>query len=222
MAKKARLKKDHTAARVLSGQGPWTSWESIYRGVRPEELPWNAGAPDSHLVRLVKSKIMKPGRALDIGTGPGHDAIYLAQRGFRVLAVDIAPAAVKLARANAKKAELAAAIKFRAGDILKLRLPPASFGFVNDRGCFHVLDSDGRKTYLRRVAGALAPRGLLLLKTFSDQEPPGPGPRRFSKQELRDFFLPLFELLQLKSGIFAGPRKPKAYVCLLRKREHNV
>jgi len=218
MAKKVRPKKDHTATRVLSGQGPWTSWEAIYRGVKPEELPWNAGEPDSELVRLVKYGILKPGRAADIGTGPGHDAIYLAQRGFRVLAVDIAPAAVTLARANAKKAEVESAIEFLAEDILKLFLQPASIDFVNDRGCFHVLDSYGRKAYLRRVAGALAPGGLLLLRTFSDQEPPGPGPRRFTKRELKDFFRPKFEFLELRPGVFAGPRKPKAYICLLRKR----
>ncbi len=202
----------------MSGKGPWTSWESIYREVKPEELPWNAGEPDLELVRLVESGKITPSRTLDLGAGPGHDAIYLAKRGFRVLALDISPAALKLARANARKAGADERIRFRVEDVTKLDVPESSVSFANDRGCFHVLDAAGRKAYLRQVSRALAVGGLLLLRVFSDKEPPGPGPRRFSKRELAEFFGSRFELLKIKSGVFAGPRRPKAYVCLLRRR----
>src|SRR5262249_6620438 len=148
----------------------------------PEELPWNAGGPDSELVKLVESGKIQKGPALDIGTGPGHDAIYLAQNGFQVLALDIAPKAIELAQANAKKAGVEKAIDFQAGDILKIPLPKTVF--INDRGCFHVLTPKDQKTYIARVYRSLAPDGLLLLRTFSDKEPPGPGPYRFTRREL--------------------------------------
>ena len=42
------------------------------------------------------------GRALDLGTGSGYVAIYLARHGWDVDAVDISPRALELARRNAE------------------------------------------------------------------------------------------------------------------------
>jgi release factor glutamine methyltransferase len=44
----------------------------------------------------------RPGRGLDLGTGSGYVAIYLAQRGWDVDAVDVSPRALALARRNAE------------------------------------------------------------------------------------------------------------------------
>ena len=90
-------------------------WEDVYLKTKPEELRWNAGGPDPDLVRLVKSGRIPVGHALDIGSGPGHDAVFLIQEGFIVLAIDISPSAVKLARENASAAGLFAF--FSQGDI---------------------------------------------------------------------------------------------------------
>ncbi len=45
-------------------------------------------------------------RALDMGTGTGYVAIYLAQRGWAVDAVDVSPRALEAARANAEAARV--------------------------------------------------------------------------------------------------------------------
>lgn len=193
-------------------------WDAVYRDLPPEELPWNAGGPDSELVRLVDSGKIPVGRAIDLGTGPGHDAIFLAQRGFRVLALDIAPRAIELAKRNAERANILKKIDFRVEDALRLSSPGSSATFVNDRGCFHVLSPDERETYIGAVCKVLIPGGLLFLRTFSDEEPPGPGPCRFTQKELEGLFSSRFDFLEFKAGIFEGPRKPKAYLCLLGKK----
>ena len=54
-----------------------------------ESLPWNAGGPDADLVRLVDQGRIPVGHALDLGTGPGHDAVFLIERAFQVIAIDI-------------------------------------------------------------------------------------------------------------------------------------
>jgi SAM-dependent methyltransferase len=195
------------------------SWDAVYRETKPGELPWNAGGPDSDLVRLIESGKVPVGRAIDLGTGPGHDAVYLAQRKFRVLAVDIAPAAIELAKTNAKLAGVDVAVDFRVEDVLRLSSPVGSANFVNDRGCFHVLEARDRQTYVDRVHGVLIPGGLLFLRTFSDQEPPGPGPHRFTRKELEDLFSAKFEFLEFGEGVFRGLRTPKAVFCLLQKKE---
>lgn len=194
------------------------SWDAVYRDMAPEELPWNAGGPDSELVRLVEAGTIPPGRALDLGAGPGHDAAFLAKKGFKVLALDISPKAIALARKTAKAAGVEKAVDFRVEDVLKLSSPEGSAAFVNDRGCFHVLAPADRARYLELIHRVLVPGGLLFLRTFSDQEPPGPGPHRFSRKELEELFAERFDMLELKDGIFEGPRKPKAYLCLLRKK----
>ena len=192
-------------------------WNEVYQKLPPEQLPWNAGGPDPDLVRLVESKRIAVGRAVDIGTGPGHDAIYLAKKGFRVLAIDIAPAALDLARANAEKAGVEKAIGFRIADILDLSSPSSSASFMHDRGCFHFLAPGDWKKYIDRIHDVLAPEGYLLLRTFSDKEPDGPGPYRFSQKELESLFSPSFSFLEIKESVFEGLSRPKAYLCLLQK-----
>ncbi len=198
------------------------SWDAVYRETKPEDLPWNAGGPSSELVRLVESDAVPVGRAIDLGTGPGHDAVFLAKSGFRVLAVDIAAAAVELARANAKKAGTGAAIDFRVEDVLKLSSPAGSATFVNDRGCFHTLPPEAWAAYAKKIADVLIPGGHLFLRTFSDKEPAGPGPHRFSREELERVFKPRFSFLSVDEGVFEGPRKPKNYICLLQKRADSL
>src|SRR5438046_7438559 len=93
-------------------------WEERYRTTKAEDLPWNAGKPDPDLVRLVKSGKILVGHALDIGTGPGHDAVFLIQQGFDVIAIDISPSAIRLAREYASSAGLFGF--FQQGDIRRI------------------------------------------------------------------------------------------------------
>lgn len=195
------------------------SWDAVYRDLKPEDLPWNAGGPDADLVRFVEAEKIPVGRAIDLGTGPGHDAIFLAKKQFQVLAIDISPAAIELAKANAKRAGIGVAVDYRVEDVLKLSSPPESATFVNDRGCFHVLAPADRQAYIERVYRVLAPGGQLFLRTFSDKEPPGPGPHRFTRKELEELFSSRFHFLDIREGEFTGLKKPRAYVCLLRRRD---
>src|ERR1044072_7821564 len=91
------------------------AWEEHYR---TNNLPWHAGGPDVDLVRFVRAGTIPVGHALDIGTGPGHDAVFLIQEGFQVVAMDISPSAVKMARENASAHGLFGF--FQQGDIRKI------------------------------------------------------------------------------------------------------
>src|SRR5713101_2861752 len=112
-------------------------WEQRYLTTKLEDLPWNAGGPDPDLVRLFRAGRIPVGQALDVGTGPGHDAVFLIQEGFNVIAIDISPSAVKLARENASAFGLFGF--FQPGDIRRIPVEDVFVDFVNDRGCFHVL-----------------------------------------------------------------------------------
>ncbi|HLX10658.1 MAG TPA: methyltransferase [Thermoanaerobaculia bacterium] len=56
-------------------------------------------------------------RVLDLGTGSGVGAVFAARRGFRVMAVDINPQAVRCARMNALLHRLEGTIEVRQGDL---------------------------------------------------------------------------------------------------------
>ncbi|MBI5209741.1 MAG: methyltransferase domain-containing protein [Elusimicrobia bacterium] len=197
---------------------PISSWERLYRFLEAGQIPWNAGKPDRDLVRLVESGAIAPGKTLDVGTGLGHDAVFLARKGFPVVTVDISPTAVKLAKAAAAEAQVEEAIEFRTEDALRMSLPAGGLSFVNDRGFFHYLKPDERSPYVALVHQALAPAGLLLLRTFCDAEPPGFGPARYKKAELEELFTKSFEPLEFKESVFEGATKAKSFLCLLRKR----
>ena len=182
------------------------------------DLPWNAGEPDPYLVQLVNSEKILPGRAIDVGTGPGYDAIFLAKKRFKVLAIDISSSAIELARENAKQAGVGVAIDYRVENVLNLSSPPGTATFINDRVCFEVLGVHDRSDYAAKIGEVLIPGGHLFIRTFSEKEPPGPGPHRFTRQELEEVFSPQFNFLSFHEGILAGPRKAKIYVCLLQKK----
>ncbi len=62
---------------------------------------------DSKLLLSVVRKVVKPGmRVLDMDTGMGIVAILVAEAGAEVVACDINPEAIEVAKTNAKKAEV--------------------------------------------------------------------------------------------------------------------
>jgi SAM-dependent methyltransferase len=85
---------------------------NVYRrgSVERERTYWNAafklGAGPSSPLRLLQEAIrnVKPGRALDIATGRGRNAIYLAANGWDTTAYDMAADALAIAQAAAKEA----------------------------------------------------------------------------------------------------------------------
>ena|SRR5258708_7356698 len=193
-----------------------SSWEDVYMKTKPEALPWNAGGPDPDLVRLVRSGQIPAGQALDIGTGPGHDAVFLMQQGFNVIAIDISPTAIRLARENASNAGLFGF--FQQGDIRRIPIEDGFVDFANDRGCFHVLSPEDRPQAVAEIHRVLRRGGRFLLRVFSDRQPPGEGPHRFTRQELEDLFNARFRLLEFWEGVFEGPMKPKSYSMLMEKK----
>jgi len=191
-------------------------WEDMYTQTQPEALPWNAGGPDLDLVRLVNDGTIPVGQVLDIGTGPGHDAVFLIQYGFNVIGIDISPTAVILARENASKAGLFG--YFQQGDIRQIPVEDHFIDFVYDRGCFHVLSLEDRPKAVREIHRVLRSKGLFLLRVFSDKEPGNDGPHRFTRKELEDLFGATFKILNFWEGVFEGPRKPKSYSMLMEKK----
>src|ERR1700756_4929123 len=191
---------------------PQPSWNEHYA---LGELPWDTGRPEPLLVRFVTSGGVALGRTLEIGAGTGTNAIWLAERGFDVLGVDISPLAVE--RARAKMEERALRCRFAALDFLASTPQFGPFQFVFDRGCFHVFDEpDERQRFTAQVAAALAPGGLWLSLIGSTEGSPHDfGPPRRSAREVALAIEPALEIVELRSAEFRD-HDAKAWFCLSR------
>lgn len=193
-------------------------WDQHYAS---GELPWDSATPDAHLVELVELGVIVPGRALDIGCGTGTNAIWLASRGFKVHALDIAPRAIE--RAQAKQRAAGVEVQFAVLDFLSAAPPGAPFDFVFDRGVFHVFDApEERARFAERVASLLAPGGHWLCLAGSTEGPAREyGPPRRSARDLLQAVEPVLELALLRSISFDldTPSAAKAWSMLARKRE---
>jgi SAM-dependent methyltransferase len=182
--------------------------------------PWDIGRPDPNLIQAISSVPIKPCKALDIGCGTGDNAIWLSQRGFQVVAVDASEIAI--AKAKEKASPLNTPCAFSVGDILKGDVEGAPFGFVFDRGYFHILDTEKeRESFAEKVNRQLQKEGLWLsLLGNADEQRNGPGPPQRTARDIVIAVEPRFEILSLVSGFFGSNRTnpPRAWVCLMRKR----
>ena len=193
---------------------PHPSWNESYAS---GQLPWDTGQPEPLLVEFVASSGVKPSRTLEIGAGTGTNAIWMAERGFDVLGLDVSPLAVE--RACAKMEGRSLRCRFEALDFLAVPPPGGPFQFVFDRGCFHVFDEpDERQRFAARVATALAPGGLWLsLIGSTEGSPREVGPPRRSAVEVILAIEPALEVVELRSAEFHGSNA-KAWFCLSRQR----
>ncbi|WP_342342444.1 FAD-dependent oxidoreductase [Planobispora rosea] len=133
------------------------AWEERYRA-RPEI--WS-GRPNPQLV--AEAAGLAPGRALDVGSGEGADAVWLAERGWRVTAADISATALERAAARAERAgaQVAGRIDWVHADLRAE--PPAEGAYDLVSSQFMHLPGEARRELFARLAAAVAPGGTLLI-----------------------------------------------------------
>jgi 2-polyprenyl-3-methyl-5-hydroxy-6-metoxy-1,4-benzoquinol methylase len=181
-------------------------WEGLYRSDAVERLPWYSLALDPDLEAALTRHAIRAGRVLDQGTGPGTQAIALAERGFQVTATDVSSAAIEYAtrKAQARRVD----VTFVQDDVLATALS-GPFDVVFDRGCFHIVAPAKRPAYVETIHRLLAPSGWLFLKTFSHQQPGDIGPYRFAPDAIRRLFDGSgFEVVEILDTVFQGQLNP--------------
>lgn len=196
------------------------NWNECYE---TGDLPWDTAEPDEHLVELVGSGTVTPGRALDIGCGTGTHALWMASRGFDVVGVDVSVRAVELARAKAEAASGPGRCTFAVLDFLTDDPPGGPFDLVFDRGCFHIFDEAAQRArFAERVARVLDPRGVWLSLLGSTEGPPRDhGPPRRSARDITNAIEPVLEISMLRATVFDAPNLPTAarsWLCMASPR----
>ena len=121
--------------------------------------------PDPFFVRayheFVEPRFKYVGRALDLAGGVGRHAIYLAERGWLVTLMDVSEVALKQARRRAEHLDVH--IFAEQTDLTEAQLPEDAFDlivvfFYLERSLFH------------QIAAALRPGGMLIYKTYTEEQ----------------------------------------------------
>ena len=128
-------------------------WDARYS--ERDGAMWS-GRPNGRLVAEVAD--LTPGRALDVGCGEGADAIWLAQRGWTVTAIDISEVAICRAREASHPA--GASVEWICGDALQTPFPARRFDLVSMQ--YPALPKAAGEAALRTLLDAVRPGGLLL------------------------------------------------------------
>ena len=98
------------------------------------------------------------GWALDVACGVGHNALFLARRGYEVLAVDGSPVGLQYGRAAAR--DRALPVHFVAADLDRFAPPPHCFNLI-------LVMRFLIRPLLPLLKEALAPGGLMIYQTFN-------------------------------------------------------
>jgi SAM-dependent methyltransferase len=157
---------------------------------------------------------MARGTLLDLGTGLGTAAIAAADRGFSVVATDVSPHALALARERAGPRP----IVWVQDDVLDSRLG-SSFDVVIDRGLLHVLPRARHTAYAAAVGRLVRPGGTLLLKCHAPGESQDLGTQRLGREDIVALLGDAFDLTSLEETAFPGPagHAPRAVTAALRR-----
>ncbi|MDT7576084.1 MAG: hypothetical protein QOH17_2417, partial [Pseudonocardiales bacterium] len=90
-------------------------WDERYASL---DQVWS-GRPNGALVAEVAQ--LRPGRVLDVGCGEGADAVWLAQQGWDVTALDVSQVALERAALHARQAGVT--VRWVHAGLVEARLP---------------------------------------------------------------------------------------------------
>jgi len=143
-------------------------WEEKYRA---KTIPWDRGAVSPALLGWIEDDVLPPGRILIPGCGRGHEALELAQRGYQVTALDIAPTALdhlaqELAAAGVEAERVCA-------DALAWH-PAQSFDAIYEQTCLCALDPEHWAVYEQQLFNWLRPGGKLFALFMQTERAGGP------------------------------------------------
>jgi 2-heptyl-1-hydroxyquinolin-4(1H)-one methyltransferase len=168
---------------------PEDLFDSAYRGDAPEfqgiRPPWSIGEPQPEIAALIEQGRFH-GDVLDAGCGEAAVSLYLAERGFTTVGLDMSPTAIDLARAEAARRGLANAT-FDVADISAFTGYDGRFGTIVDSTLFHSMPVELRDGYQQSIVRAAAPGASYFVLVFDATAMPANGPAHpVTDDELRD------------------------------------
>ena len=144
-----------TENEALSANPERDYWNQRYAA---KELVWTA---EANRFVTEETASLTPGEALDLAAGEGRNAVWLAEQGWRVRAIDLSDVAIEKAERLAAARNVADRIEFQAADLKDYK--PRSNGFDLVMLIYLQLSQAELRPIIARAASAVAPGGTFLL-----------------------------------------------------------
>ena len=150
------------------------AWEREYshaQGV-PTTTRSKASSALTKAVEFFQSQNLHPGeRVLDLGCGPGRNAIWLAERGYDVTAIDFAPTALEALQEAVARAVYAQRVHTQRCDLARpLPFADGRFDLVLDITTTISLDPEGLVSLERELWRVTRPGGLFVSYVISTND----------------------------------------------------
>lgn len=198
------------------------TWEDEYQD--PQLLVIEGDQPQKDVLRFFKFLRRKDGvnlenlTILDLGSGTGRNANFLAELGNNVIGLEISPTAINLAMSRAK--EIGVKVDYRIHDIgSTYPFEDQSFDLILDVISSNSLNGKERNTYLSETHRVLKTNGYFFVKTLCKEgdknakalikKNPGPEPdtyinedmnlieRVFTQQDFINLYSKYFKIIKL-------------------------
>jgi|WetSurMetagenome_2_1015567.scaffolds.fasta_scaffold901285_1 tellurite methyltransferase len=147
-------------------------------------------------------KYIKSGSVLDLGAGDGHDSLFYSKLGFNVTAIDNSIQNINdinnLAKINNLK------INPILEDIRNLRLKQ-KYDIILCNYVSHLLNKEETIRFIRKIKENTKKRGLNIITSFTNENPPIHYLSLFQKEELKELYKD-FEILYYSE--YCSPIKP--------------
>jgi 2-heptyl-1-hydroxyquinolin-4(1H)-one methyltransferase len=168
---------------------PQELFENAYKGAAAElglgtKPPWSIGEPQPEIAALIEQGKFQ-GEVLDVGCGEAAVDLYLAERGFTTVGLDLSPTAIELARAEAAKRGLTNA-SFEVADISAFHGYDGRFNTIVDSTLFHSIPVEAREGYQQSIVRAAAPGAKYFVLVFDRAGLPDGPANPVTEDELRD------------------------------------
>ena len=189
-------------------------WQGHYES---DDLGWDLGEVAPSFVKLWEEGKLPLGKVIIPGCGRGHEAIFLAEKGFDVTGIDLAEGAVTFLANTLKERNLAGRVLRQ--DFFSL---DDSHNGVYDLALEHTffcaIPPRQRQDYCLTVARLLKPGGVLAGLFYNTGEEGGP-PYNTAREDIETIFSKTFEIQELYKSPWSTPqRKDKEWLGILQKR----
>ena len=124
---------------------------------------------------------LKPGKALDLACGTGRNAVWLAEHGWDVTAVDGSPAAIELLQRRA--AEHGVRVETQVADLEKSEFPIATSSWDFIAICFYL-----QRSLIEQAKSGVKPGGVLLVMVHIAAPGEEPTEHQLLPGELKSYF----------------------------------
>ena len=173
------------------------------------------GKEPNKLLQMIWQKAEPNSYFLDLGCGQGRDSIFMAQQGFKVVAVDESKEAISQLKENAKKENLE--IEAVCQSVTDFKITKDKFCIINAYNIFQFLNKEDVLKIIKEIKENLILGGFLVISSFTILDPSynidkNKDKGYFQPNELRDLFKD-FEIVfyfegEIEDKVHAGANLP--------------